>query len=78
MGGRCTSLGEIVVNCLACLLCDFEANRSPSFTLTDGCSVERIPMRRHVSDFGVTTSHPRSLLSMARSNSARSLTRSNN
>ena len=44
-------VGKIVVNCLACLLCDFEANRSRSFALTDGCSIERIPMRRHVSDF---------------------------
>jgi len=44
-------LGEIGVNGLTCLLRDFEANGFTRFVLSNGCSIERIPMRRHVSDF---------------------------
>ena len=44
-------VGGDIVDCLACLLRDFEANGPPRFALPNGCSIERIPMRRHVSDF---------------------------
>jgi hypothetical protein len=43
--------GPVVIDCLACLLRDLEANGSPRFALPNGCSIECIPMQRHVSDF---------------------------
>jgi CRP-like cAMP-binding protein len=43
-------LGQIVVDCLALLLRDLEANRSSRFALPNGCSIDRITMRRHVND----------------------------
>jgi hypothetical protein len=44
-------LEEIIVNGLTCLLRDFEANGFTRFALPNGCSIECIAMRRHVSDF---------------------------
>ena len=46
-----TSLGEIFVDGLTCLLRDFEANGFTRFVLPNGCSIEGIAMWRHVSDF---------------------------
>ena len=58
-------------NCLAGLLRYFELNRPTSFLLPNDCSIQGVPDGRQSLTWTATTSHPRSLLSIARFASSR-------
>ena len=65
---------KILIDRLAGLFGEFEANGRTRFLLADGGAFHGIAMRRDILDFETPTSQPRSLLSMARLNNARSCT----
>jgi hypothetical protein len=67
---------EVFVDRLAGLFGNFEPHRPAGLLLSDRRSLDGVSVRGDVLDFETTTSQPRSLLSMARLNSARSRLRS--
>src|SRR5690349_18868992 len=75
VAGLLACLLEIVVDRLTCLVCQLELDRAACLPLADRRAVDRIAVRRNVLDSMATTSQPRSLLSIARLNIARSRVR---
>jgi hypothetical protein len=66
---------QIVVDRLAGLFAQFKSDRSSGLLLSDCGAVSRIPARSDILDLDRTTSQPRSLLSIAKLNMARSRAR---
>jgi len=69
------ALQQVVVQRLACDLGQLEADGPTRFALADSCSVDRVAVGCHVVHRSATRSQPRSLLSIARLNIARSRVR---
>src|SRR6266481_4757471 len=63
---------QVIIDRLAGLLAQFKSDGPPGFPLSDGCAIRRISARGDILDSMATTSQPRSLLSIARLNMARS------